>query len=181
MSESHQKEVVLLKELHKQEIAKIQNIYQKKFAEIQHEHSVQVEKIKNNYENDITNLKQSYHSMLEKKEQQVRNLEETVQNQCAKMEEEVKSIQEHLKKGSSLVDNRCYVEKIKALENCVVKLDRLFKRSEKEYQKQICKMKKKLKVCNKANQVSDIFVLNNNTEIFVQAVNAIRKTKSFGG
>lgn len=132
----------------------MQSIYQKKMVEIQHEHSVQIEQIKNSYETDIMNLKHSYQGMLDKREQQIRHLEETVQQQCSKMEEEVKFIQEHLKNTTSAIDNRCYVEKIKALENCVIKLDKLFKKSEKEYQKQICKLKKRIKLCNKANQVS---------------------------
>lgn len=128
-------------------------------VEIQHEHSAQIETIKNNYETDIMNLKESYQNMLEKKEQQIRHLEETVQQQCSKMEEEVKFIQEHLKNTTSTIDNRCYIEKIRALENCVVKLDKIFKRSEKEYQKQISKLKKRIKLCSKANQVGFFLLL----------------------
>lgn len=159
MAESHQKELQLSKELHKQEIIKQQSIYHKKILEIQQGHSVQLEKIKNNYESDIVNLKQSYQNMLEKKEQQIRHLEETVQKQCSKMEEEVKFIHEHLKNTNSTIDSKCYIEKIKTLERCVIKLDKVFKKTEKEYQKQICKLKKKIKLSNKASQVSFGFLL----------------------
>lgn len=156
MVDGHHQEISILKELHNQELMKLKAAFEQKCSEMQHEHSVHIEKVKNTYENDIMTLKQSYQNMLEKKEQQIKLLEETVQNQCSKMEQEVKFIQEHLKKSNSIADNQCYVEKIRALEACVVKLDRLFKRSEKEYQKQICKLKKKIKVCDKANKVNRI-------------------------
>lgn len=155
LADSHHKEIHMLKELHNEEIAKLKNFYEQKCTQIQQEHSVRVEKVKNTYENDIMTLKQSYQTMLERKEEQIRLLEETVQKQCEKMEQEVKFIQDHLKRGGSTADEKCYAEKIRALETCVVKLDRLFRRSEKEYQKQICKLKKKIKLCNKANEVSN--------------------------
>lgn len=144
----------LLKELHNQDMTKLKNMYEQKCAELQHENNLRIEKVKNTYETDIMNLKQSYQNMLEKKDQQVKLLEDAVQVQCAKMEQEVKFIQEHLKNNSSTGDNKHYVEKIRALETCVLKLDKLFKRSEKEYQKQICRLKRKIKLCSKANEVN---------------------------
>lgn len=142
----------MMKELHVQQMVKLENSYNQKITENEHIHSIKVEQLKNEFEKKILEISQSHQEAMSEKNYQIKQLETAVQRQCAKMEREVKFIRAHLQ-NTKIIGNEDYIEKIAFLEKCVAKMDRLFKRAEKEHKKQLAKLKKEIEIREKTNQV----------------------------
>lgn len=145
----------MLQQLHNEEMMKLENNYEKQITEINHENKLKVEKLRNEYEVKILDMKKSFEKSLERKDEQIKKLEVTVQKQCVEMEREVTFIRNHLNKNK-MVDQHNYIEKIRTLEKCIIKMDKLFKKSEKDYQRKISKLKKQIDLRDKVNEVRNI-------------------------
>lgn len=70
------------------------------------------------------------------------------------MHEEVRGIRSQMEENSC-ANNDNNLEKISFLQKCIGRMDKLFKKSEKDYNKQITKLRQEISIRDKSLQVSN--------------------------
>lgn len=74
------------------------------------------------------------------------------------MQEEVHMIRSQIESSVSS-NNESHLEKIAFLQKCILKMEKLYQKAEKENSKQIAKLKRELEFRDKSNQVSNTTII----------------------
>lgn len=75
------------------------------------------------------------------------------------MQEEVQLIRSQIESSASS-STESYLEKISFLQKCILKMEKLYQKAERDNMKQIVKLKRELEVRDKSNQVSLLIIRN---------------------
>ncbi|KRT82648.1 hypothetical protein AMK59_4655, partial [Oryctes borbonicus] len=175
MSELHNRETDMLKQIHARSVTDVEAKYTQKMLEQDVENQKRLSEIKSNYENRFDNLKEDYdcrirtikgdydarlnkighdyEKALSSKDSEVARLERMLQEQCVKMQEEVHLIRAQIE-SSALSNSETYMEKIAFLQKCILKMEKLYQKAEKDNLKQMTKLKRELEFRDKSNQVA---------------------------
>lgn len=152
-----EKEIEILKQNHQKQIQELEDKFNKRINEIQVE-----------YENKILQLQVKYEKIIQDKDKEIQRLENLIEVQCKRMHNEVTSIRAQMEESRDS-NNESNSEKIVFLQKCITKMDRLFKKSERSFIKQIAKLKTEIEMRDKiihiqlSSQRAEL-IANSNTE-----------------
>ncbi|XP_030750483.1 coiled-coil domain-containing protein 186-like isoform X2 [Sitophilus oryzae] len=111
--------------------------HQAEISNLEYEHSNKIETLKNNFHEQIRNKSKINDELINKKDEEIFRLTDIIQKRCQQISNEISSLQNHL--------TSCECDKkLGLLKKCVSKMDKTFKRSEREYLRQIEKLKEDL-------------------------------------
>lgn len=146
------RELQSLKDLHVRTIKELQENFEEKILEIEKEHAKQLQEVKNFYEGQIGEMKAEYGKNITFKDSEIERLEKLLREQCERMQNEVKTIKEQVTK-ENLDVSEAHSEKITFLQKCILKMEKLYQKSEKDYLKQIAKLRYELDLKEKTIQI----------------------------
>ncbi|KAF5295219.1 hypothetical protein FQR65_LT10503 [Abscondita terminalis] len=130
-----EKEMEVLKQNHYQQIRDLENKFNIKLGEVKAE-----------YDRKMMEVQSSYEKIIHEKNQEIRRLENLIEVQCKRMHDEVTTIRTEIEESRDSHQNESNSEKIVYLQRCISKMDKLFRKSEKNYLKQIAKLKTEIEM-----------------------------------
>ncbi|VEN35729.1 unnamed protein product, partial [Callosobruchus maculatus] len=145
----NKKEVEMLKNLQGDALNNLEKTHQAKIDELDNSYRNKMEKMRGDYESKISFLQAAHENDVRVKDEEISRLTDIIQQQCTRISNEIKSLRTQLE--SSMSNNS--EERVIVLQKCVSKMDKLFHKSEKEYMKQISKLKQELEIKEKVAQV----------------------------
>nr|CAH7733581.1 unnamed protein product [Callosobruchus chinensis] len=145
----NKKEVKMLKNIQGDALNKLEKSHQAKLDELDHSYRNKMEKMRGDYETKIISLQTAHENDVKSKNEEISRLTDIIQQQCTRISNEIKSLRTQLE--SSMSNNT--EERVIVLQKCVSKMDKLFHKSEKEYTKQISKLKQELEIKEKVAQI----------------------------
>ncbi|CAH2002558.1 unnamed protein product [Acanthoscelides obtectus] len=148
-SDLNRREVEMMKNLQSDAIKKIEENHQEKLDELDNSYKNKMEKLRGEYETKITDLYTARENDIKAKDAEISRLTDIIQQQCTSISNEIKSLRTQLE--SSMCNNNG--ERVIVLQKCVSKMDKLFHKSEKEYMKQISKLKQELEIKDRVAQI----------------------------
>ncbi|KAB0793795.1 hypothetical protein PPYR_13415 [Photinus pyralis] len=139
---AHEKEIEDLKQSHKKEKTELEHQFYEKVSKLITDHDCKIEDVKTNYERNVQD-----------KDREIGRLEDLIQVQCKRMHEEVSKIRTQIEENQIENPNDS-LEKITVLQKCIAKMDRLFKKTERSFNRQITKLKTEIEMRDKIIQLS---------------------------
>ncbi|KAK9887768.1 hypothetical protein WA026_000083 [Henosepilachna vigintioctopunctata] len=149
--EQHKKEVESLKSEHQKCVKEMQSAQETKVEEMEKAAEKRVLAEAAKYESKISDLKEKYDKELRGKDIEIRRLEDVIQKECMRLLNEITVLRTQIEEASST--NTTNNEQIIFLQKCIAKMDRLFQKSERDYCKEIEKLKQDLDNRKKATQI----------------------------
>ncbi|XP_074039750.1 uncharacterized protein [Leptinotarsa decemlineata] len=148
--ESHKKEIETLKITHEANIRQLEEAYEYKIENITENYELKLKEVKAEYEMRMRELKLQGEYDKKEKDKEIYRLSEIIQQQCNRMSNEIVALRQQIEATFS---NTAPEDKVYVLQKCVSKMDKLFHKSEKEYLKQIEKLKQELELKDKVTQI----------------------------
>nr|XP_022917032.1 uncharacterized protein PFB0765w-like isoform X2 [Onthophagus taurus] len=174
MIEFHGRETDMLKEVHARAITELESKFNQTMLDLELEYSKKMNDLRESHENRLSTIKDEfdhrnnhiiseyetklryfkaqYEERLNQKDVEIEKLEQLLQEQCLRMQEEVQTIRNQIESNMSNSSDS-YIEKINFLQKCIIKMEKLYQKSEKENAKQLTKLRKELDYKTKTNQV----------------------------
>lgn len=149
--EEHTSEIQKLKKMHSEKSKQMEISFQSKLAEKNIEFQKMIREIEEKHDVKIRDLKNKHDGELLTRDNELKRLEDIVQNQCVRLANEINVLRNQIDEASN--SNSQNDERIIFLQKCIAKMDRLFQKSEREYCKQIEKLKQELENREKAIQI----------------------------
>ncbi|GJQ81716.1 hypothetical protein Trydic_g9157 [Trypoxylus dichotomus] len=175
VSELHNRETDMLKQIHARAVTEMEAKHTQQISEQDADFRKRLDSIKGSYENRYSNLKEDYDSRIKRikeeyetrlntigidyekalssKDSEVTKLEHMLQEQCVRMQEEVQLIRAQIE-STAISNSETYMGKIAFLQKCILKMEKLYQKAEKENLKQITKLKRELEFRDKSNQLA---------------------------
>lgn len=148
-SEVHDKQIEITTD---NQLHTIQKAYESEIEQHYETSELKIEEIKASYELKLNQIKVENETFKIEKEKEISRLSEIIQQQCCKMTDEIFNLRKEVE--------QCIVtrgdDKINVLKKCISKMDKLFHKSEREYLKQIEKLKQDLELKEKVQQIQMI-------------------------
>ncbi|XP_044759275.1 centrosomal protein of 112 kDa-like [Coccinella septempunctata] len=151
VSEQHKKELDTLKNSHAQKLKEMEEAQEKKTKKMEDNFAKEKENLKKESDDKIKELEEKNSVALRGKDKEISRLEDIIQRECTRLVTEITVLRSQIEEASST--NTSNDERILFLQKCITKMDRLFQKSEREYCRQIEKLKQELDNREKAIQI----------------------------
>ncbi|XP_049826375.1 uncharacterized protein LOC109598209 isoform X2 [Aethina tumida] len=140
----------LLKDMQDESTRKLEESFHGKLSLLEHNFQGQLDELKTTYETQIHRLSMDKEVGMKDKDQEISRLNDIIEKQCLRMSNEITSLRARMVESINANSND---DKIVFLQKCVAKMDRLFQKAERDYQKQIQKLKATLDQKEKSMQI----------------------------
>ncbi|KAK5641278.1 hypothetical protein RI129_009825 [Pyrocoelia pectoralis] len=137
--------------MHEKEIEKLNQAHIKEKMEAENKLNEEISKLTQEYESKIENLRIDHAKMVQTKNNEIQRLESLIEVECKRqvlMHEEVNKIRTQIEE-TQLENTDANLEKIGVLQKCISKMDKLFKKTERTFNRQIAKLKTEIEMRDK--------------------------------
>ncbi|XP_018335238.1 interaptin-like [Agrilus planipennis] len=152
LTETHKKEIESLRNSHSLHLKELDNSFSKKIFLKDQECKDRIEEMRTEYDSNEAELKENFQKELELKDAEIIRLDTMIQEQCLRMQKEVKLIRNQMERNAHLV-NGDSLDKILFLQKCIFKMEKLFKKSQRDYAKQVASLKNELAIKNRTFEI----------------------------
>ncbi|CAH1154398.1 unnamed protein product [Phaedon cochleariae] len=158
-AEVHAKEMEMLRKTKSEQLRKLERSYEFQIEQIEDNYKLKMEEIKADSEMRLRELKLEYEDDKKEKDKEIYRLSDIIQQQCIRMSNEIAALRKQIENSMPCNNNHNHnhnnvpEEKVFVLKKCVSKMDKLFHKSEKDYMKQIEKLKQELELKDKVAQI----------------------------
>uniref|UniRef100_A0A6P7GU61 Uncharacterized protein LOC114342326 n=1 Tax=Diabrotica virgifera virgifera TaxID=50390 RepID=A0A6P7GU61_DIAVI len=144
-SELFEKQSEIIHVRNEEAFKKFETSVQMELNDVHHSYQIRMEEMKANYEARIAEIKLEFENDKKAKDQEICRLSEIIHQQCTRMSNEITA----LKTQVESTFNHKPEDKIILLQKCISKMNKFYQKSEKEYLKQIEKLKQDIEFKDK--------------------------------